>query len=43
MTTADTPEVSDEDFQEILAQTRHFVRTVSELFHASGEHTYGTR
>ncbi|HEY0228572.1 MAG TPA: acyl-CoA dehydrogenase family protein [Mycobacterium sp.] len=27
MTTADTPEVSDEDFQEILAQTRHFVRT----------------
>ena len=28
MTTADTPEVSDEDFQEILAQTRHFVRTV---------------
>src|SRR6202046_5860267 len=28
MTTADVPEVSDEDFQEILAQTRHFVRTV---------------
>ena len=27
MTTADTPEVSDEDFQEIHAQTRHFVRT----------------
>src|ERR1700753_70354 len=27
MTTADTPEVSDEDFQEFLAQTRHFVRT----------------
>jgi acyl-CoA dehydrogenase len=27
MTTADTPEVTDEDFQEILAQTRHFVRT----------------
>src|ERR1700692_238377 len=27
MTTADTPEVSDEDFQEILAQTRHCVRT----------------
>ena len=27
MTTAETPEVSDEDFQEILAQTRHFVRT----------------
>jgi acyl-CoA dehydrogenase len=22
-----TPEVSDEDFREILAQTRHFVRT----------------
>jgi acyl-CoA dehydrogenase len=28
MTTAEVPEVSDEDFQEILAQTRHFVRTV---------------
>ncbi|GAB7142498.1 acyl-CoA dehydrogenase family protein [Mycobacterium riyadhense] len=27
MSTADLPEVSDEDFQEILAQTRHFVRT----------------
>jgi acyl-CoA dehydrogenase len=27
MTTAESPEVSDEDFQEILAQTRHFVRT----------------
>ncbi|BBX03582.1 acyl-CoA dehydrogenase [Mycolicibacterium moriokaense] len=28
MTTSETtPEVSDEDFQEILAQTRHFVRT----------------
>jgi acyl-CoA dehydrogenase len=27
MTTADIPEVSDEDFEEILAQTRHFVRT----------------
>ena len=27
MTTADNVEVSDEDFQEILAQTRHFVRT----------------
>jgi acyl-CoA dehydrogenase len=27
MTTAEVPEVSDEDFQEILAQTRHFVRT----------------
>src|SRR6202020_1860750 len=27
MTTADVPEVSDEDFEEILAQTRHFVRT----------------
>ena len=27
MTTAEVAEVSDEDFQEILAQTRHFVRT----------------
>ncbi len=27
MTTADVAEVSDEDFDEILAQTRHFVRT----------------
>src|SRR6201987_3742633 len=27
MTIAEVPEVSDEDFQEILAQTRHFVRT----------------
>jgi len=27
MTTAEVPEVQDEDFQEILAQTRHFVRT----------------
>ena len=27
MTTAEVPEVSDEDFREILAQTRHFVRT----------------
>ena len=27
MTTADIPEVSDEDFREILAQTRDFVRT----------------
>jgi acyl-CoA dehydrogenase len=27
MTTAEVPEVSDEDFEEILAQTRHFVRT----------------
>ncbi|MEY8015279.1 acyl-CoA dehydrogenase family protein [Mycobacterium servetii] len=27
MTTAEVPEVSDEDFQEILAQTRQFVRT----------------
>lgn len=27
MTTANVPEVSDEDFEEILAQTRHFVRT----------------
>ena len=27
MTTAEVPEVSDEDFQEILGQTRHFVRT----------------
>ena len=27
MSTAEVPEVSDEDFQEILAQTRHFVRT----------------
>jgi acyl-CoA dehydrogenase len=27
MTTAEIPEVSDEDFQEILAQTRQFVRT----------------
>ncbi|HWS93413.1 MAG TPA: acyl-CoA dehydrogenase family protein, partial [Mycobacterium sp.] len=27
MTTAEVQEVSDEDFQEILAQTRHFVRT----------------
>jgi acyl-CoA dehydrogenase len=27
MTTAEVPEVSDEDFHEILAQTRHFVRT----------------
>jgi acyl-CoA dehydrogenase len=27
MTTADIPEVSDEDFREILAQTREFVRT----------------
>lgn len=26
MSTADLPEVSDEDFQEILAQTRQFVR-----------------
>jgi acyl-CoA dehydrogenase len=28
MTSADIPEVSDEDFREILAQTREFVRTV---------------
>ncbi len=28
MTTTEVPEVADEDFQEILAQTRHFVRTV---------------
>jgi len=28
MSTAEVPEVSDEDFQEILPQTRHFVRTV---------------
>ncbi|MGB9226756.1 acyl-CoA dehydrogenase family protein [Mycobacterium sp.] len=28
MTSAEGPEVSDEDFQEILDQTRHFVRTV---------------
>jgi acyl-CoA dehydrogenase len=28
MNTAEKPEVSDEDFQEILAQTRQFVRTV---------------
>jgi acyl-CoA dehydrogenase len=27
MTTAEIPEVSDEDFQEILAQTRQFIRT----------------
>ncbi|MGB8389710.1 acyl-CoA dehydrogenase family protein, partial [Mycobacterium sp.] len=27
MTTAEVPEVSDTDFPEILAQTRHFVRT----------------
>ena len=27
MSTAEVAEVSDEDFQEILAQTRHFVRT----------------
>jgi acyl-CoA dehydrogenase len=27
MTTAEVPEVSDDDFQEILAQTRQFVRT----------------
>src|SRR5436305_6462142 len=27
MTTAEVQEVSDEDFQEILAQTRHFLRT----------------
>lgn len=27
MTTAEAQEVSDEDFREILAQTRHFVRT----------------
>ncbi|OBH10790.1 acyl-CoA dehydrogenase family protein [Mycobacterium sp. E3247] len=27
MTTAERPEVSDDDFREILAQTRHFVRT----------------
>jgi acyl-CoA dehydrogenase len=27
MTTTEVPEVSDEDFREILAQTRHFVRT----------------
>jgi acyl-CoA dehydrogenase len=27
MTTAEVPEVSDEDFDEIRAQTRHFVRT----------------
>jgi len=27
MTNAEVPEVSDQDFQEILAQTRHFVRT----------------
>jgi acyl-CoA dehydrogenase len=27
MTSAEVPEVPDEDFQEILAQTRHFVRT----------------
>lgn len=27
MTTADSPEVSDQDFREILAQTREFVRT----------------
>jgi len=27
MTTAEAPEVQAEDFQEILAQTRHFVRT----------------
>ncbi|OBI21137.1 acyl-CoA dehydrogenase family protein [Mycobacterium sp. E2497] len=27
MTTAEPPEVSDDDFREILAQTRHFVRT----------------
>src|SRR5947199_5348449 len=27
MTTAEVQEVSDEDFREILAQTRHFVRT----------------
>ncbi|MGA7054164.1 MAG: acyl-CoA dehydrogenase family protein [Mycobacterium sp.] len=27
MTTAEVPEVSDDDFQEILAQTRHFVRS----------------
>ncbi|QUR68404.1 acyl-CoA dehydrogenase family protein [Mycobacterium spongiae] len=27
MTTAEVPEVSDQDFQEILAQTRHFVRS----------------
>lgn len=27
MTSTEVPEVSDEDFQEILAQTRHFVRT----------------
>jgi len=27
MTTVEVPEVPDEDFQEILAQTRHFVRT----------------
>ncbi len=27
MTTAEVPEVSDDDFGEILAQTRHFVRT----------------
>lgn len=27
MTTAEVPEVSDEDFEEIRAQTRHFVRT----------------
>src|SRR6516164_5394233 len=27
MTTAELAEVSDEDFREILAQTRHFVRT----------------
>ena len=25
------------------ADARRFVRTVSELFHASGEHAYGTR
>ena len=28
MTTAESPEVSDDDFQDILAQTRHFVRDV---------------
>ena len=27
MTTAERPEVSEDDFREILAQTRHFVRT----------------
>lgn len=27
MTITEPPEVADDDFQEILAQTRHFVRT----------------